>query len=488
MRIFWRYNREYRYQIAVQEVLEAVQEAFDPTCHLEACKGDLERLVGWGNLTTLHDSSRVSSIADFRSPVLLYQATPEAIEIEAFLAAHAHIGASEGGLHQGDLPRLWIELQEVDRLLQKERSSYTPEHCIELAERWQAAFTLWEHVTNDAAQYLGSMNRTAQHALNFETFLTYKSVVVTYVHSFAQVLIQYSASIRTLLAEWMRTKKKEVLLELVASAPPPIQKLAEEQDAQRLWRDDVERQIMALQDWFARERNVEMFRRAAHDAIEKVVHRAHSLATTMQPQTDYVTMLQNFATSLMHIHDVEIAQRLCAAAFGNALPIHLSEGFTGSPSAADAPSERLTWQAPPTITQTLRPIYKGNAERHGEPPLRRNVEALHQLWLDHQAEHDAHRKRFDHIFQVSPLDIGTLPELMPEERTLLVEIIDTCLNSPVLECIEPDGIVITLLNRDETQNIALRAADGILYLPRYRLQYYQMVRTRTSHRREDLSI
>lgn len=86
MRTFFQSSRKYRYQLTAEDILEAVRNATKMEYHLEACKGDLERFVKWGNLTTLYDTSRVTTIADFRSPILRYQASPEALEIEAFLA------------------------------------------------------------------------------------------------------------------------------------------------------------------------------------------------------------------------------------------------------------------------------------------------------------------------------------------------------------------------------------------------------------------
>jgi hypothetical protein len=44
------------------------------------------------------------------------------------------------------------------------------------------------------------------------------------------------------------------------------------------------------------------------------------------------------------------------------------------------------------------------------------------------------------------------------------------LNSPTYEYILPDGATATLQNPDEQIYISLKARDGILTLPRYRLQ------------------
>jgi uncharacterized protein (TIGR02677 family) len=467
MRVFFQRSREYRYHLTAQDILEAVRDSTGLDYQIEACKNDLDRLVEWGNLTTLYDSGRVTSIADFRSPVLRYQATPEALEIEAFLASHAYIGSSEGGLHQGDLARLWAALQQIDRWLHEYESTYMPELLQEVADQWRLAFTTWEHVTNDAAQYLGSMNQSAQQTVNLTTYLAYKNIVVTYIQSFAQQLVHHSNAIRALLTGWSHRRKDRLLLELITSSTPPIQTLADNPAA---WREDVWRQIQALEEWFALESAIAMFSKAARDAVEKVVQRAHALASSMRPQTDYVTLLHALADQLMQIEDLETAQYLYAAAFASAMPIHLAEGLTGSPVVAESHGERSTWQGPATVTRNLRPIYKGSVERLSEQPMRNDEKILYRLKQEHDAQLALEQQRFARLFQTTLLDLGTIKRIAPEERMALTEIIDGCLRNPSLEYTLPDGSLITLLNRDERRYVALRSTDGMLILPKYRLK------------------
>lgn len=478
MRIFLQRSREYRYQLTAQDVLDTLhisQTHGEQEYYLDACKNDLSRLVAWGNLTTLYDTSRVTTITDFRSPVLLYQATQEALAIENFLAEQARIGASEGGLYHGDLPRIWDALQQLNSWLRQDRMTLTTERSQEIAEQWRIAFTTWERVTNDAAQYLGSMNRSSQQAFNFETFQAYKDIVVLYVQSFAQQLIDYSNVIRTLLADWSQHGLLALLLDIVASVFPPLQSVTENQE---LWREDVERQISAFEQWFTREINVRMFSKAAHDAVTKVIQRAHLLATSMRPQTDYVSMLHKLANDLLLVDDFETAKLLFAASFANSLPIHLPEGFTGTPVVVEHTRSRPTWQAEPTVVRSMRGVAsRGASERNLEQPMRQNEGDLLALKRKYEADVQAQQQRFERLFQQPLLDMGTLKKLTPEERQLLVTIIDSCLNSPTHEYILPNGVTATLLNPDEQHYTSLAAHDGILTLPRYQLQIQRSVET-----------
>jgi uncharacterized protein (TIGR02677 family) len=467
MRTFFQQSRSYRYQLTAQDVMEAVREETQQEYHLEACKADLERLAKWGNLTTLYDTSRVTTIADFRSPILRYQATPEALAIEAFLASHVRIGTSEGGLSQGDLALLWESLEQVSRLLQEDHATRTPERRQEIADLWRRAFTTWEKVTNDAAQYLSSMNQSSQQVAGLASYLAYKNIVVNYIHNFAQQLVHYSNTIRALLSNWDLGGQNATLLQVITSVPPPLQTLTENIDA---WYEDVRRQIEALERWFLDSGNVDLFVQVAGNAVQKVVHRAYALASSMRPQTDYVSMLSNLAGELMLVEDLETAQLLFATAFASATPIHLPEGFTGEPAVATAPDERSTWQSPPTVVRSLRPIYKGNVERSIEQPMKHSEHDLYQLKQQHDAEVAMQQQRFERLLHGQMLDVGEIDEITPQERAALTEIIDACLGNPALEYRLPDGSLVTLLNRYESSYAALRACDGVLLLPRYRLR------------------
>src|SRR6266571_2937000 len=143
MHVFLQRHRElYRYQLTAQEIRDAVRTAFEPEYNLEQCQSDLDALKECGNITTIYDLSRATSIASFKSPALLYQATPEAIAIETFLDEQTRASTGKGGLRQGDLPRLWTSLQHLDDELRVDPLEI-PTHSREISEEWQRAFEVW---------------------------------------------------------------------------------------------------------------------------------------------------------------------------------------------------------------------------------------------------------------------------------------------------------------------------------------------------------
>ncbi len=472
MRIFFQRHRDlYRYQLTAQEVRDTIRETFDPEYTLEQCQNELTALKEWGNITTIYDSSRATSIASFLSPALLYQATAEAIAIESFLEEQTRASAASGALRQGDLPRLWQSLQIIDEALQIPLAELTPTQGREIAEEWQRAFEVWNTMAREAAQYLANMISAAQQSRpELQAFQIYKAAVVDYVHGFAQALTQYGPRIRAQIAQWAATGLLEHFIVLVAEYLDPPAPTMENARTEEERVQDVRNQVDALVSWFAPGKNADSFRRNALAEVDKVVRRAATLATAARPNANYATHLNTLAHQLLQARDGESAQQIFSVAFANLLPIHTLEGLVGSPSSSYDEGAESTWQDAPEVTIHLRPVSRANrSEQRLEEPIADNSTAIQELLAQSEKRVQEQRARFGRLFAHAYLDIGTIETIAAEDRALLVEVIDSCLGNSARQYRAPDGSLIVLLNPGETAYTLLRAVDGVLLLPRYRL-------------------
>ncbi len=473
MRTFFQHHRElYRYQLTAQEVRDAVRDAFDPTYTLEQCQNDLAALKDWGNVTTIYDSSRATSIASFLSPALLYQATPEAITIEAFLAEQTRSNAVSGSLRQSDLPRLWQSLQFIDESLRLSSRELILQRGREVAEEWQRAFEIWDTMAREAAQYLATMINAAQQTKpELEAYQAYKAAVVAYVHGFAQALTQYGPRIREQIAQWAATDKLDIFIPLVAAYLDPPDPTLENARTEEERLQDVRHQLDALANWFAQGKNADSFRRNALAEVDKVVRRAAALASAARPNANYAVHLNTLAHQLLQARDGETAQQIFSVAFGNLLPVHLPEGLAGSPSTIDEHEQSNPWQEAPDATVHLRPVSRSY---RGDPPLEDPIidhrSIINEMVVQHEQKLQKQRECFARLFAHSYLDLGMIETITAEDRATLVEIIDSCLSHESHQYSAPNGSTVVLLNPNETTYTLLQATDGILFLPCYRLQ------------------
>jgi uncharacterized protein (TIGR02677 family) len=472
MRFFFHSHRElYRYQLTAQEVRDEVRATLEAEYTLEQCQNDLAALKEWGNITTIYDSSRATSITSFLAPALLYQATPEAIAIETFLDEQMRANTGKGALRQGDLPHLWKSLQSLDEDLRTPPEEYSPEHGREMAEQWQRTFEIWNTMAREAAQYLANMIQAAQQGRpDFDAYQAYKAAVVAYVHGFAQSLTLYSRRIRALLAEWVETGKKDRLVNIVAEHLEPPSPTLEHRSTQEELLQEAENQLNAVMNWFALGKNADSFRRNALAEVDKVVRRASVLAATVRPNANYAANLHTLALQLLAARDGDTAQQLFSLAFANMLPVHLPESLAGRASARNDATEANVWLQSPAISLRLRPVSRSYRGEHSleDPVIVHNVGAR-EIIKQYEERLQQENARFASLFATAMLDLGALKQITADERAILMTVIDGCLGDTRHQYRAPDGSTITLLNSDEQSYTILRAPDGMLLLPRYRM-------------------
>ncbi|NWJ96479.1 MAG: TIGR02677 family protein [Chloroflexi bacterium] len=471
MRFFLSRHREfYKYQLTAHEIWEAVRQQFDPAYTLDKCQNDLRSLEDWGNLITTYDASRHTSIQSFRSPALLYQATPLAISVEIFLEQQRRVGSSLGALRQGDLAHLWEMLERLDSWLAKlEPGAGLPARSLELAEEWRRAFDLFGTMAREAAQYLANMIAVARRPRpSLESYQSYKRSVVEYVTNFGQTLTHYSVSFRELLSGWYKNGRATILIEAIAAhlQPPSLEEERRQTPAQLA--REAANQVGALSGWFAIGSNADTFRRAAAAEVEKVVRRAEQFAAAARPNANYATDLDVLARRLLEAVDPEETRQLLLVAFAHGLPGHLPENLAGPNSTTGAQG---AWQELPSVTPILRSLGRSvRIDKTVELAISDNRAAQYALIQRRLFERAEERERFATLFATGSLNVGEVWVNSPAERAALLAVVRGCLRDSRFEYHAPDGSLIIMLNPKETRYGLLRAPDGSLLMPRYQLK------------------
>ena len=468
MRVFLSRHREiYKYQLTALEIWEAVRQEYDPHYTQEKCQTDLKALEDWGNLITTYDASRHTSIQSFRAPALLYQATPLAIAVETFLEQQRRVGGTLGALRQGDLPRLWEMLGKINLWLTPNSELNAPNR-LEIAEEWRRAFELFTTMAQEAAQYLANMSSAGHRPrASLESFQSYKRAVVEYVTNFGQALANYSLSFRELMAGWLAGGQTQILVEAIADylEPPTLEDEYRRPFPQLL--QEAGRQIQALTTWFSVGENADKFRRAAAVEVEKVVRRAEQFATAARPNASYAADLDALARRMMEAVNPEETSQLTLLAFGFGQPAHFPESLTSPTSSTGLKS---SWDELATVKPILRVIGRARFDRTPELAISDNRAAQQALIEQRTREREAERARFAALFATGSLEVGEVWLASPADRNALLLVVRGCLRDTKFRYRAPDGSFIQLVNPREKRYGLLRAPDGSLLMPRYRLE------------------
>ena len=97
-RLFYLNYEKLKYWMYQEEVYEELTE--DPyfaDYTMEQCQQDLETLTAWGNLATIQDTKRVSTIEEFKNKKFRFQLTETTVEIERMVIRGSVTGTHSSG-------------------------------------------------------------------------------------------------------------------------------------------------------------------------------------------------------------------------------------------------------------------------------------------------------------------------------------------------------------------------------------------------------
>ncbi len=452
-----------------QEICEEVRRRVGIEYSPQECKRDLAFLIQHGSLVSSDDRSKTAtSIAAFEALThsKYYQATADAISIETFI--ESQIQVNSGTLSKNSLYEIKRYLEIIDAILAK--SGPDQEDMEALAENWDEAFRMWQKWLALSLSYLSNLEINAQNEqYNLEKYMEYKRIVVSYVQRFARVLLDVAHSINELFSNWSQ-RKKTLLISYISQHKYENSPAISNKEPLSSVTDQISKQITELETWFRE--SAHSFHDRAVTEIQRVVNQAALLALYQRSHVNNATILRKLALQFMYISDIDTAQQVFDATFSNALPVHLPEKFTGNARIIEPSETHSVWDEPPTVRPWLLPIKRGRpGERRTEDPIEEDQQKIQELQAEQIQQERDRQRRFTRLFAQKLLNLGTLRSIEPQDRGILEEIIDTCLNDLVLhQHQDQTGAIVVLLNPDEQAYIRLCSHDGILSIPCYRLE------------------
>lgn len=127
IRLFYLKYEKLKYWMYQEEVYEELKE--DPyfeTYTPEQCQQDLTALAGWGNLITIQDTRKVSTIEEFKNKKFRYQLSEATVEIERMVIRVENLFIESSSLEPTLLERIRINLSRISEMQGKDRRRSTP--------------------------------------------------------------------------------------------------------------------------------------------------------------------------------------------------------------------------------------------------------------------------------------------------------------------------------------------------------------------------
>lgn len=460
LRFFYMEYEKIKYWMNQEEVfLELVSHNEFADYTMDKCRQDLDMLVKWGNLLTVQDTKKVTSIEAFRNRQFRYQLSDYSVEIERLMVRLEHLEVEGASLEPTLLERLKLELSKIQEI--KEQTA--DKIC-----GW------WNNINNDFIRlnqnyqdYMRDLNGAkAEELMKTKEFLVFKDRLIEYLRSFVKGL-QLNASAIELKIKQITDQDMEYIFQKIVEYEMSIPRIDGEVNESELYAKAKGR-WQSIHTWFctdgARESEASRLFDLTNENIRKITRYATQISEQFSFGANRKEEYRQMAQIFLKCRTIQEAHKLSSVVFGVESPMHLKGNFLRETDSINSgiyeekPYEIL-------ITPKIRGREKSNRcaiRQHKEEKEAARREAI-QIML--------HEKEMMEGFIVDGrLDFRSLPRLEEKARNILLRWLAKALEGNGSSKTE-DGRNYRVMNLTTKERCTIDCVDGSFEMPAFILEF-----------------
>ena len=462
IRLFYLNYEKLKYWLYQEEVYEELKE--DPYFQEytpEQCQQDLTALTLWGNLVTTQDTRRVKTIEEFKNKKFRYQLSKVTVEIERMVIRVENLFIESSSLEPTLLERIRMHLEKTSRI--KDETSE------KIYGWWSDLNSDFIRLNQNYQDYMRELNSVkAEQMMKTQEFLIFKDRLIEYLRSFVKSL-QINASA---IEQYLRLADEAVIAEVLekeaeyeASIPQIDTELTKE-----MILDRVSGRWQSLKEWFmaadGKESEVVRVFDTTNEIIRKITRYAARISEQSNSGSNRREEYYKLAVMFSKCEDIYEAHRLAACVFGMEKPLHL-KGL--SARKTESINSGIFEEEPHVVTVQPRVrTYKEKAKRSGIIDRSREKEEMRLAEIRRLEEEQRLLKGY---IRDGRIDFAALPEIEPHVRDVFLVWLSKALENKSLRGKTENGEIYYIENADTKETCMLRAKDGILSMPAYRIRF-----------------
>lgn len=462
IRLFYLNYEKLKYWMYQEEVYEELkQDLYFSEYTPEQCQQDLTALSGWGNLITIQDTRKVSTIEEFKNKKFRYQLSEATVEIERMVIRVENLFIESSSLEPTLLERIRISLEKIREVP---------------AMKQERIYSWWNDLNNDFIRlnqnyqdYMRELNSVkAEEMMRTKEFLVFKDRLIEYLRSFVRSLQVNVSAIEQRLKETDRELIEEILRQ-VTEYELSIPRIDVEVDAEQIY-DKVKGRFASLEEWFAgaqeRESEAAKVFDSTNEIIRKITRYAARISEMSNSGSNRREEYYKIAVMFSKCRSQNEAHRLAAAVFGMEKPLHL-KGIAGRQT--ESINSGVFDEDPHVVTVMPRVrTYKEKAQRTGIADHSKEKEELRLAAIRRMEEE---RKLLKSYIKDNRLAFAGLPQIAPEVRDVFLTWLSKALENRNRRGKTEDGQIYYIENADTEEICLLKSPDGTLEMPAYTLRF-----------------
>lgn len=466
IRLFYLQYEKLKYWLYQEEVYAELKE--DPYFQdytPEQCQQDLAALTAWGNLLTIQDTKKVSTIEEFKNKKFRYQLSEVCVEIERMMIRVENLFIESSSLEPTLLERICMNLRRIPEIARESQDNI---------------YIWWNDLNNDFIRlnqnyqdYMRELNSVkAEEMMKTKEFLVFKDHLIEYLRNFVRGLQMNVSSIEQCLKEMDRGQLEGILTEVVQYelAIPRI----DTEITEEMITDKINGRWDSLEEWFVgvdgRESEALKVFDTTNEIIRKITRYASRISERSNGGANRREEYRKLAVMFSKCRDIYEAHRLAASVFGIEKPLHL-KGIPGRQT--ESINSGVFEEEPYVVTVTPRiRTYREKAMRSGIVDRSREKEEMRLAAIRRMEEE---RKLLKGYIRDGRLSFAGLPEIEPHVRDVFLSWLSKALENKELRGKTEDGQIYHLEQENPGETCILKSPDGNLEMPAYTIVFEEML-------------
>ena len=462
IRLFYLKSEKLKYWIYQEEVYEELKEdSYFRDYTPEQCQQDLNALVSWGNLITMQDTRKVSTIEEFKNKKFRYQLSEATVEIERMVIRVENLFIESSSLEPTLLERIRINLGKIPEMQNKDR---------------EKIYTWWNDLNNDFIRlnqnyqdYMRELSSVkAEEMMKSREFLVFKDRLIEYLRNFVKGLQANVSAIEQILRE---TEEEQImfLYNEVTEYELSIPRMDVEINRQVI-EDKIKGRWQSLKEWFVGEDGkeseaVKVFDNT-NEIIRKITRYAARISELSNSGSNRREEYHKLAVMFSKCRDMNEAHRLAATVFGIEKSLHL-KGL--SERSTESINSGVFEETPHMVTVIPRiRTYKEKAARSGITDRTKEKEETRLATIRKLEEE---RRLLKSYIKNNCLEFAALPEIEPHVRDVFLGWLSKALENKNFRGKTEDGQMYWLEQPEQGKTCIVRSPDGILEMPAYTIRF-----------------
>jgi len=462
LRFFYLQYEKIKYWLYKEEVFEELKKhPYFENYTMELCQQDLAALVEWGNLVPVQDTSRASTVEEFKNKQFRYQLSEYGVEIERLTLRLENLFVEGASLEPTLLERIRDLVLKINEMASADAKT---------AGVW------WRDLNNDFKRlnqnyqgYVQSFySQKAEELMKAREFISYKDTLIDYLREFVKELQRNVHVIEDTLRKTDESAIDKLIgkiLEYEKSIPRLETEFSED-----MVLENIKGRWVNFKDWFlgspSRESEASRIFDITNEIIRKITRYAAQIAETRNTTANRKEEYRKLCEMFLACKDIDEAHKLSAVAFGLFNTKHIKGDFI---RRTESMNSSVYDEEPYSIA--IRPRTRYYKEKSVRSAIEYKTDKKRKMLEEYIKNMEQEKRILDSYIKDGEIRISELPFIERHVRITLLKWISKACASQNRTAKTDDGRVFKLLEPADNKRCVLKSEDGELDMPAYVLVF-----------------